>query len=85
VTTSPMLQQYKQPSFIANIIGVTGGSTSGCFNGTFTVTPTSATTFTYADATCSGTGGTSAAQIQIVDPGVGDNAGQVVSIIPHLP
>ncbi len=84
-STSPMLQQYNQTSFMADIVGVVGGSPSGCFNGTFTVTPTDATHFTYADA-CSGYRYNSQlAQIMIHDPGKGDNVSQVVSLIPHLP
>ncbi len=85
VATSPLLMQYQQPSFSAAIVGVTGGSPSGCFNGTFTVTPTGVTTFAYADSGCTGTGNTNAANIMIIDPGKGDNVGQVVSIVPHIP
>jgi hypothetical protein len=88
VQNPTLLNQYMQPSFMATISSVTGGSPTGCFNGTFTVTPTPpapSTTFTYPDAGCSGTGEASAATIAIQDPGTGDNVAQIVSIIPNAP
>jgi len=151
-STTPPLDQYRQPSYTATIANVGGGSPSGCFDGTFVVTPQVPTTttngitsfptstisvlsttgfltageinidgqvvtytgttatsftgvsggsgsvpsgstvtgqstvFTYSDAGCSGTGSTSvSSNIMPNDPGEGDNAAQVLSIIPNLP
>jgi hypothetical protein len=86
-TTSgaPMLAQYGQPSFSINIVNVTGGSPSGCFNQNgVTITPTGSSTFTAPAGTCNvpSTGTTTGASIDIIDPGVGNNVAQVVTIIP---
>ena len=82
--TVPMLQQYGQPSFKINIVNVSGGTPSGCFvsQNPITITTTGTNTFTAPAGGCSGTGTVVAnSQIQVVDPGVGNNVAEVVSII----
>ena len=88
VVANPPLAQYQQPTFLGNIANSTGGTPPGCFNASgVTITPTGLNTFTYATpGGCSGTpvgGGTT--HLDIIDPGLGDNVSQVVSIIPNLP
>jgi hypothetical protein len=70
------IRQYGQTTLTATISG------NSAFNGTFTITPTSATTFTFANSTnTTGTGG----MVQPQDPTAGDNVSQVVSIKPVIP
>ena len=84
VTNSPLLNQYQQPSFQAIISGV---GTTSCYNGTFTITPVlpaPSLSFTYSSS-CTGPGDATTATVKVVDPGKGDNVGEVVSIKPNLP
>ena len=91
VGTNPPLQQYQQPTFAANVSNIAGGTPSNCFNvdqpNSVVVTPTDATHFTYpVPAGCTGSPSTTiTSHIDIIDPGKGDNVGQVISLIPHLP
>jgi hypothetical protein len=76
-TNAGDIRQYGRVTLTA----VISGNTVGAFNGTFTITPTSATTFTFSSATnATGTGGS----IQPEDPAVGDNISQTVSLKPVL-
>jgi hypothetical protein len=73
------VEQYGFTSFTA----VISGETPSGYNGTFTITTTSPTTFTY-PVTCPGTSG-GTGTVQTEDPAIGDNACSAVSLIPELP
>ena len=71
------VRQYELTSFPATIVG----NNVSAFNGTFTITPLSASTFTFAcGANAVGTGGTVTDQ----DPASGDNIEFVASLIPKV-
>jgi hypothetical protein len=85
----PALLNQSTHIFQAEITGVSGGIPAGCFNSPpcpsgfcSSLTPTLPATFTYS-AACNGTGDASSATLTILDPSVGDNAAQVVSIVPN--
>jgi len=72
------IRQFGRTTITATI----SGESVSAYNGTFTITPTSATTFTFPVVTSTnGTTGTVAPQ----DAGVGDNASVSLSLIPVLP